>query len=34
MPMQKDTPKALTIIIGALLLLAALLVIANHFRPH
>jgi hypothetical protein len=32
--MEKDTPKALAIIIGALLVLAALLVWANHMRPH
>jgi hypothetical protein len=32
--MDKDTPKALVIIIGALIVLAGLLVIANHFRPH
>ncbi len=32
--MSKDTGKAITIIIGALLLLTALLVIANHYRPH
>jgi hypothetical protein len=32
--MENDTPKAIAIIIGALLVLAGLLVIANHFRPH
>ena len=32
--MDKDTPKALVIIIGALLVLAGLLVVANHLRPH
>jgi hypothetical protein len=32
--MEKDTPKALAIIIGALLVLATLLVWANHMRPH
>jgi hypothetical protein len=31
---NKDTPKAIAIIIGALLVLAGLLVFANHMRPH
>jgi hypothetical protein len=34
MPNSNDTPKAIAIIIGALLVLAGLLVFANHFRPH
>jgi hypothetical protein len=34
MPNSNDTPKAIAIIIGALLVLAGLLVVANHFRPH
>jgi hypothetical protein len=32
--MNNDTPRALAIIIGALLVLAGLLVFANHLRPH
>lgn len=32
--MTKDTAKALVIIVGMLLLLAAMLVWANHIRPH
>jgi hypothetical protein len=32
--MSKDTQKALAIIIGMLLLLTALLLWANHMRPH
>jgi hypothetical protein len=32
--MDKDTPKALAIIIGALIVLGVLLVWANHIRPH
>lgn len=34
MSMSKDTPKAVAVIIGALLLLTFLLIIANHYRPH
>jgi cell division protein FtsX len=34
MSISKDTQEAIAIIIAALLLLAALLVIANHFRFH
>ena len=32
--MSKDTPKAIAIIVAALLLLVVLLSVANHFRPH
>ena len=32
--MEKDTQKAIAIIIGALLVLVALLLWANHMRPH
>jgi len=34
MPVQKDTPKAIVIILLCLALLAGLLAAANHFRPH
>jgi hypothetical protein len=34
MPVQKDTPKAIVIILLYLALLAGLLAAANHFRPH
>jgi hypothetical protein len=34
MSISKDTREAITVISAGLLLLAALLVIANHFRPH
>jgi hypothetical protein len=34
MPASKDTPKAITIIVLALGVLAALLAFANHIRPH
>jgi hypothetical protein len=33
-PMSKETSKAIAVIIGSLLFLAALLVIAYHFHPH
>ncbi len=32
--MSKETQKALAVIFAMLLLLAVLLVTANHFRPH
>jgi hypothetical protein len=34
MPVSKDTPKAIVIILLYLALLAGLLAAANHFRPH
>jgi hypothetical protein len=34
MPMSKDTPKAIFIILVALGVLCALLLFANHIRPH
>jgi hypothetical protein len=34
MPMSKDTPKAIFIILFALAVLFALLLLANHMRPH
>jgi hypothetical protein len=34
MSISRDTQEAIAVIVGGLLLLAALLVIANHFRPH